>query len=94
MSEFLQRLHGQTNRALWGALTAFLIFFGVAVLPHIRENQAAYRVAQDADISAESDAYCRRWKFVPSTNDYRSCLEDVAALRASIQTRIANEFAF
>jgi len=91
---FFRRVQVETSRALWAALTATLIFFTVFTLPHIRENQTAYRIAHEAEISAENDAYCRRWNFAPGTDVYRSCLNDVIALRASIKKTLADELDF
>lgn len=71
-----------------------MIFFTAFTFPHIRENQKAYRAAETAAISAENDAYCRQWRFAPGTVLYRSCLDDLITLRASVQKRLADEYEF
>lgn len=90
----LQRLHTELNKALWAGLTAALIFFGAVTLPHIKENQAAYRLAEETEISAGNDLYCRRWNFVPGTQAYRACLDDLTTLRASIARTAAEQANF
>jgi hypothetical protein len=90
----IERLHTEVNTALWAGLTAFLIFFSVVTLPRIEQNQAAYRVAQATEISAENDSYCRHWKFLPGTDVYRSCLDDLQTLRNSIEKRVLEDYEF
>jgi hypothetical protein len=90
----IQRVHTDVNKALWTSLTAVLIFFAFFTLPRIEQNQAAYRTAKAAEISAENDVYCRRWKFVPGTDAYRSCLDDLQTLRASTEKRFNEEYDF
>jgi hypothetical protein len=90
----LRRIYADINAALWSALAAGIFLFAVVTLPHIKENAAAYRMAQDADVSAENDLYCRRWKFIVGTAAYRSCLDDLNALRASIEKRLAEQDEF
>ena len=90
----LRSLYWEINMALWASLTAFVIFFAVAVLPGIREHQAAYQAALSSEISAEADYYCRRFTFVPGTLAYRSCLDDLQSLRASAQKRLAAQLDF
>ena len=90
----IQRVHTDVNKALWTGLITVLIFFAVFTLPHIEQNQAAHRAAEAAEILTENDAYCRHWNFVPGTNAYRSCLDDVQTLRASIEKRLNEEYEF
>jgi hypothetical protein len=90
----IQRVHTDVNKALWTGLITVLIFFAVFTLPHIEQNQAAYRTAIAAEISEENDAYCRRWNFVPGTSVYRSCLDDLQALRSSIEKRVLEDYEF
>jgi hypothetical protein len=89
-----KRLHGNVVRALWAGLTGVLIFFAVVTLPYIRENEAAYRVSEATEISAENDVYCRGWNFQPGTSNYRSCLDDLTKLRASVLKRFSEEYQF
>jgi hypothetical protein len=88
------RVYDQINTALWGGLIAFLLFFAVVVLPHVKKDQAAYEAGVAAEISAENDSYCRRFRFVPATDAYRSCLDDLQRLRMSIEKRVAADYEF
>jgi hypothetical protein len=90
----IQRLHTDVSTALWAGLTAVLVFFAVFTLPHIEQNQASYRAAKAAEISAENDVYCRHWNFVPGTDVYRSCLDDLQTLRRSIEKRTLEDYEF
>jgi hypothetical protein len=96
-AEFLvmiQRAYDEVHTALWGALVAFLLFFPVAMLPQIKAGRAALDAQVASEISAENDSYCRRFRFVPSTPDYRSCLDELQRLRSSIEKRIAADYEF
>jgi hypothetical protein len=86
-----RRLYDEAHIALWAGLVAFLIMFGLFVAPNLRATQAAWQAHKDAELSAENDMLCRRWNFVPGTNAYRSCLDDLQMLRASIDKRRADE---
>jgi hypothetical protein len=90
----IQRLHFQINLMLWSGLVAFLIVFGLFFAPNIRANQAAWQITRAAEISSENDVYCRRWNFTPSTDEYRSCLDDLHGLRNSIEKRSAEDMDF
>lgn len=90
----MRRMHHEINTALWACLIAALVFFTVFTFPHIKERQAAYEANVAAEISAENDAYCRRFNLVPVTDAYRSCLDDLQRLRMSIAKRIAADFDF
>jgi hypothetical protein len=85
----IRRMHFEINLALWSGLVAFLIMFGLFVSPNIRAYQAAYQAVRASELSSENDMYCRRWNFLPGTTAYRSCLDDLHALRKSIDNRAA-----
>jgi hypothetical protein len=85
----IRRLHFEINLALWSGLVASLIMFGVFVAPNIRAYQVAYEAVRASELSSENDMYCRRWNFIPGSNAYRSCLDDLHALRKSIEKRAA-----
>jgi hypothetical protein len=87
----MARLHVEINLALWSGLIAALIMFGLFVAPNMKALQADWQAARAAELSSENDSYCRRWRFVPGTHDYRSCLDDLHALRSSIEKRFAAE---
>jgi hypothetical protein len=87
----IRTLHFEANLALWSGLIAFLIMFGFFVAPNIRAYQAAAEAEKRSELSAENDMYCRRWNFVPGTAAYRACLDDLQALRTSIERRLAFE---
>ena len=89
---FVQRVHAEINTALVAGSAAVLVFFVVFTLPYIHQNQAAYRAAEATEISAENDAYCRRWNFMPGTDVYRSCLDDLQTLRGSIEKRVLEDY--
>jgi hypothetical protein len=86
-----RRLHFEINLALWSGLIAFLIVFGLFVAPNVRAYQAAYQASKASEQSSQNDMYCRRWNFVPGTEAYRSCLDDLYALRMSIENKLATE---
>jgi hypothetical protein len=88
---FLQRLHSQINIAFWSLFVAFSITFFAFLLPHVRAAQASHLAAVDAEISAENNRYCGHWGFHPGTNEYRSCLDDLQQLRASIRKRLEDD---
>ena len=90
----IQRVYEHINTALWGGLVAALLFFAVVVLPHVQKGRAAYEAQVKAQVSAENDTYCRRFQFVPGTQGYRSCLDDLQSLRKSVEKRIAADFEF
>jgi hypothetical protein len=90
----LRCLYQEINRALWASLTAFLIFFVAFVLPGLRAHQADYQAALSSEISADADYYCRRFSFLPGTIAYRSCLDDLQSLRASVQKRLNADYDF
>ena len=90
----VQRLHFETNVALWSGLIAFLIVFGLFVVPDITKYQAAYQAAKASQVSSENDAYCRRWNFVRGTGAYRSCLDDLQTLRNSIEKKLVADTDF
>jgi hypothetical protein len=87
----VRRLQSETNLLLWSGLIAFLIIFGLFLGPNIRAYQAAFEAVRASELSSENDMYCRRWNFVPGTNAYRSCLDDLYTLRKSIENRAAAE---
>jgi hypothetical protein len=87
----IRRLHFEINLALWSGLIAILMMFSLFVAPNIRATQAAYEAARASQASSENDMYCRRWNFTPGTVPYRSCLDDLLTLRASIEKRLAEE---
>ena len=87
----LQRIHHEINIALWASLTAMLIMFVIFVAPNIKEAQAKQQSVFHAEVSAENDHYCRRWRFRAGTNDYRSCLDDLWQLRKSIAERLEQD---
>ena len=90
----IQRAYEEVHTALWGALVAFLLFFPVAMLPQIKAGRAALEARVASEISAEDDSYCRRFRFVPSTPGYRSCLDELQRLRSSIERRMAADYEF
>ena len=90
----IRRAHFEINVALWSGLTAALCIFGLFIAPNIRNYQAAYEAEKATEISFENDQYCRRWHFAPGTDAYRSCLDDLHALRKSIENRLEAENAF
>lgn len=92
--QLIRRLHFEINLALWSGLIAFLVVFGLFVAPKIKASQAAWQAARAAELSSENDMYCRRWHFVPGTAAYRSCLDDLHALRSSIENRLTVESDF
>jgi hypothetical protein len=87
----IRRLHFEINLALWSGLIAFLIMFGLFVAPNMRASQAAWQAAHEVESSSENDVYCRRWNFVPGTAAYRSCLDDLHALRDTMAKRLIAE---
>ncbi len=87
----VRRLQFETNLLLWSGLIAFLVTFGLFLGPNIRAYQAAFEAVRASELSSENDMYCRRWNFVPGTNAYRSCLDDLHTLRKSIENRAAAE---
>ena len=90
----IRRACFEINVALWSALIAALCIFGLFIAPNIRNYQAAYEAESAVERSSENDLYCRRWHFAPGTEAYRSCLDDLHALRKSIENRLAAEYAF
>jgi hypothetical protein len=80
--------------ALWALLTAGLVMFAFLVLPNVSAVQAKQQALLHAKLSSENDWYCRRWNFKPSTNQYRSCLDDLWQLRGSIANRLAQDQLF
>ena len=77
-----------------GGPIAFFLFFTVVVFPYVKKNQAAYEAGVAAEISAENNSYCRRFRFVPATDAYRSCLDDLLRLRISVEKRVAADYEF
>jgi hypothetical protein len=90
----IRRALFEINVALWSGLIAALCVFGLFIAPNIKDYQAAYEAERAAEASSENDLYCRRWHFVPGTDAYRSCLDDLHALRKSIENKLAAEYAF
>jgi hypothetical protein len=88
---FMQRLHSEINIAIWSILAVFLIVFFAFLLPHVRAAQAFHLAAVDAEIFTENNRYCERWGFHFGTNEYRSCLDDLQQLRASIAKRLDDD---
>ena len=88
---FLRRRHSKLNIALCSILGMFVIGFFAFLLPHVRAAQAFHLAAVDAEISAENNRYCERWGFRSGTNEYRSCVDDLQQLRASIAKRLNDD---
>ncbi|MGN6590467.1 MAG: hypothetical protein ACTHKE_09270 [Sphingomicrobium sp.] len=93
LKAWVQRAYDQVHAALWAGLVALILLYPI-VLPQMRERWAAYEAQVAAETSAENDSYCRRFQFIPATNAYRSCLDDLQRLRASIEKRLAADYDF
>ena len=89
----IQRLYDEVHRALWAGLVAIFLCFPI-MLPRLQESRAAYEAQVATEISAENDFYCRRFQFIPGTEAYRSCLDDLGILRASAEKRLAADYEF
>ena len=90
----IERAYDAINTALWGGLVAFSLFFAIVGLPQLKAGWTAQETQTAAEIAAENDSFCRRFQFAPATDAFRSCLNGLNRLRASVERRIAEQYDF
>ena len=90
----VRAVYDEVHLALWAVLTACVIYFAVFVAPKLAELQAAAERHRIAQIAAQDDAYCAKWRMGPASAMHDECLSDLQELRAKIETRIAEDSEF
>lgn len=87
-------IYDEVHLALWGALTAFTIYFAVFVAPKLPELQAAAERHRISQIAAQDEAFCAKWHMGTASVRHDECLEDLQQLRAEIENRISADAEF
>lgn len=87
----LLRIYDQVNLALWAALTAFLIFFALVIVPQMPHHQADAQAARAAAREREDAFYCKRWGLAHGSEKFSKCMTDLIELRRSIDTQFSED---
>lgn len=90
----VQRGYDSIHLALWSLLIAGVICFVAFVVPNLPKARTLYEAQRAAQIEAEHDFYCRRWRMVPGTETYRGCMSDLQQFRHSVEQRLVDESLF
>lgn len=80
--------------ALWAALTAFVIYFVLFVVPGLPAIEAAGERHRIQQIAAQDEAYCAKWRMGRGSAMHDECISDLQQLSAKIANRIAEESDF
>ncbi len=84
-------VYDHVHLALWASLIAFLVYFGVVVVPHIPAAQARFQRHRIEEIRAEHEFYCNKWGMLAPSRAHAQCLLDLQAFRAQVEKRIYDE---
>ncbi len=84
-------LHDHVHLALWASLIAFLVYFGIVVVPNIPAAQARFQRHRIQEIRAEHEFYCNKWGMVAPSRAHDQCILDLQAFRAQVENRIYDE---
>jgi hypothetical protein len=87
----ISKLYDYVHIILWSALTAFLIFFAVYVLPHVRAAQAQMEAARILEIDAEHEALCTKLAMGKGTPAHDQCIRAVQEFRAAVEKQISDD---
>lgn len=88
----LRQTHWNVELALFSMLIAGLVLFVVLVLPRMPQARAKYEAERAAQIEAEHDFYCRRWRMTRGSEIYRGCMADLQRFRRSVEKQLAEDF--
>ena len=91
MRSVVQRGYDSVHLALWSLLIAGVICFAAFVVPNLPKTRALYEAQRAAQIEAEHDFYCRRWRMVPGSGMYQGCMSDLQQFRHNVEQRLADD---
>ncbi len=89
----VRQVYDWVESALWAALTAFVLYFLIHILPDLPENAQRAASLRAASIAAENRSYCEKWGIKPGTHAHAACTMDLQALRRTIAQDIADDSA-
>lgn len=87
------QVYDWVESAVWAALTAFVLYFLIHILPDLPENARRAASLRAASIAAQNRSYCEKWGMKPGTRAHAACAMDLQALRRTIEQDIADDSA-
>jgi hypothetical protein len=82
------------NTILWSCLAAFVIYFAIYVIPHIKAAQEQAEAGRLLEIAAEHEALCTALGMGAGGSVHQHCLRTVQAFRASVERQMADDSRF
>jgi hypothetical protein len=89
--EIIASVHHNMELALWAVLAAFVIYFGVFIVPKFPAIAARHQRIRAQEIAAENASLCKKFDRKTGTEKYNQCLLDVGAFRFKVEKRIYDE---
>src|SRR5262249_15575469 len=92
--DLLSHAYDNVAIALYAIGFAFIIYFGVFVIPRIPSLREQYQRVRAQEIADENALYCKKLNMKVGTPAFNECLFVLGDFRAKVEQRIYNEIEF
>jgi hypothetical protein len=89
--ELISHVYDNVHAALWATLLAFVIYFGIFVIPKIPSLREQYERIRAQEIADENALYCKKLNMKARTQEFNECLLVLGNFRLKVEQRIYEE---